>query len=416
MDDKGSPAFEGDRSCLCRGLSSARRHLNRRNGLSKLCQSKMTLSEDRWSSYCLSSLAAQNICTGTLHCLAAAEQVDLATSLGSTSCCSLLRGLSSGCNTPLLPAPAGNPNKAIFTVDAKTSEILVANDNACQLLGYSSRDLIGQKLTRFFLKPDSAVVEALSEEHVEADGRAAVAFGTVVDVLSRSGDKTPVSVWMKGVKQEHGRCCVVVLEPVDRVSAWVAFQSDGTITSCDSLFAHLHGYASGEEVVGQRITDLIPSVQLPPPGEHLPQNLKIQRSVGRAKDGTTFPLSLKLKCGPHSEEAEGGQVAPAQGYTASVWAFSTISGLITLLPDGTIYGINHSFALMLFGYGKSELLGKVGPLRGSGCVPLWRAGLNLTPRACACPRHCASVSSRSACRLPRVHRRPRGSSLLIAPH
>lgn len=146
------------------------------------------------------------------------------------------------------------------------------------------------------------------------------------------------------------------------------------------------------------------------------QNLKIQRSVGRAKDGTTFPLSLKLKCGPHSEEAEGGQVAPAQGYAASVWAFSTISGLITLLPDGTIYGINHSFALMLFGYGKSELLGKVGPLWGSGCVPLWGAGLSLTPRACACPRHCASVSSRPACRLPRVHRGSRGSSLLITPH
>lgn len=61
-------------------------------------------------------------------------------------------------------------------------QILVANDNACQLLGYSSRDLIGQKLTRFFLKPDSDVVEALSEEHVEADGHAAVVFGTVVSV------------------------------------------------------------------------------------------------------------------------------------------------------------------------------------------------------------------------------------------
>lgn len=102
---------------------------------------------------------------------------------------------------------------------------------------------------------------------------------------------------------------------------------------------------------------------------HVCQNLKIQRSVGRAKDGTTFPLSLKLKCGPSSEEAEGGQVAPEQGYTASVWAFSTISGLITLLPDGTIYGINHSFALTLSGYGKSELLGKVGPPWVAGYVP-----------------------------------------------
>lgn len=90
------------------------------------------------------------------------------------------------------------------------------------------------------------------------------------------------------------------------------------------------------------------------------QNLKIQRSVGRAKDGTTFPLSLKLKSEPSSETVEVGRDVPKPGYSASVWVFSTLSGLLTLLPDGTIYGINHNFALMLFGYGKTELLGKVG--------------------------------------------------------
>ncbi|XP_008136955.2 PAS domain-containing serine/threonine-protein kinase [Eptesicus fuscus] len=379
MEDRGSPALEKDWKCLCRtpsslapsegpavqtspqlskSVSSAHRHLSRKNGLSKLCQSRMALSEDRWTSYCLSSLAAQNICTGKVQCPAMAEQADPAGFLGSTSCCSLLRGLSSGCSTPLLPSPAGNPNKAIFTVDAKTSEILVANDNACRLLGYSSHDLIGLKLTQFFLKPDCDVVEALSEEHVEADGHAAVVFGTVVDVVSRSRERIPVSVWMKRMKQEPRLCCVVVLEPVERISAWVSFQSDGTITSCDSVFAHLHGYECGNEVAGQRITDLIPSVQLPAPGQPVPQNLKIQRSVGRAKDGTTFPLSLKLKPKPNSKEAEAGQAASEQGYSASIWVFSTISGLITLLSDGTIYGINHSFALMLFGYGRTELLGK----------------------------------------------------------
>uniref|UniRef100_A0A8C2NF01 PAS domain-containing serine/threonine-protein kinase n=1 Tax=Capra hircus TaxID=9925 RepID=A0A8C2NF01_CAPHI len=291
--------------------SSAHRHVSRRTGLSKLCQSRMALSEERWSSYCLSSLAAQNICTSKLHCSAAPGQADLTGSLGSTSCCSLLRALSSGWSTPLLPAPVCNPNKAVFTVDAKTTEILVANDRACRLLGHSSHDLIGQKLTQFFLKPDPDMVQALSEEHVEADGHAAVVFGTV-----------------------------------------------GTVTSCDGLFAHLHGFASGEEVVGQHITDLIPSLQLPPPGEHVPMHLKIQRSVGRARDGATFPVSLKLKSQPGSKEAADGEATPSGGYSASVWVFSTISGLITLLPDGTIYGINHSFALMLFGYGRAELLGK----------------------------------------------------------
>lgn len=79
--------------------------------------------EERWSSYCLSSLAAQNICTSKLHCSAAPGQADLTGSLGSTSCCSLLRALSSGWSTPLLPAPVCNPNKAVFTVDAKTTEV-----------------------------------------------------------------------------------------------------------------------------------------------------------------------------------------------------------------------------------------------------------------------------------------------------
>ncbi|VCW97189.1 unnamed protein product, partial [Gulo gulo] len=223
MEDGGSPESPAARTATepNESLSSAHRHLSRRNGLSKLCQSRMGLSEDKWNSFCLSSLAAQSICTSKLHCLVPPEQTDLAGSLGSASCCSLLRGLSSGWSTPLFPTPVCNPNKAVFTVDAKTTEILVANDKACQLLGHSSHDLIGQKLTQFFLRPDSDVVKALSEEHMEADGRAAVVFGTVVDVVSRSGERIPVSVWMKKVKQEHSLCCVVVLEPVERVSAWV---------------------------------------------------------------------------------------------------------------------------------------------------------------------------------------------------
>nr|XP_021487697.1 PAS domain-containing serine/threonine-protein kinase isoform X2 [Meriones unguiculatus] len=377
MEDRGSPVSADDWRCLSESppaqeglatqdssepskpLSIAHRHLSRKNGLSRLCQSRIALSEDRWSSYCLSSLAAQNICTSKLHCTAALEHADPAAGpLGSTSCCSLLRGLATGCSAPLLSTPVCNPNKAVFTVDAKTTEILVANDKACSLLGYSSHDLIGQKLAQFFLKSDSEVVEALSEEHVEADGHAAVVFGTVVDIVSRSGEKIPVSVWIKRLQQDGGLCCVVVLEPVERVSAWVAFQSDGTITSCDSLFAHLHGFTSSKDVVGQYVTDLIPYMQLPPPGQHIPKSLKIQRSVGRARDGTTFPLSLKLKSKPSGEAAADSEATSEPGYQASVWVFCTISGLITLLPDGTIYGVNHSFALMLFGYGKTELLGK----------------------------------------------------------
>ena len=91
--------------------------------------------EERWSSYCLTSLAAQSICTSKLHCSATPGQADRTGSLGSTSCCSLLRGLSPGWSTPLLPAPVCNPNKAVFTVDAKTAEVRASGCDPATCLG-----------------------------------------------------------------------------------------------------------------------------------------------------------------------------------------------------------------------------------------------------------------------------------------
>uniref|UniRef100_A0A6I8NJG5 PAS domain-containing serine/threonine-protein kinase n=1 Tax=Ornithorhynchus anatinus TaxID=9258 RepID=A0A6I8NJG5_ORNAN len=318
--------------------------------------------EERWSSYCLSSLTAQNICRGKLSgCRTRLEHSSLSGSAYSTPCCSFLNGLATGSSGLSLPTPVCNPNKAIFTVDGQTTEILVVNDKACKLLGCSSHDLIGQKLSTLFSKTDDDVAEALSEERMESDGRAAVTFGIVVDIVGRNNEKIPVSVWMKRIKNECGHCCVVVLEPVERISAWVTFQSDGKITSCDLFFAQLYGYTSSEEVAGLQIADLIPSVQIPPPGKKIPKNLEVQRTVGRAKEGTTFPLSLKLKPRIPEGEPEETKTEPPSDYcffSASIWVFTTISGLITLLPDGTIYGINNSFALMLFGYERSELIGK----------------------------------------------------------
>lgn len=58
-------------------------------------------------------------------------------------------------------------------------------------------------------------------------------------------------------------------------------------------------------------------------------------------------------------QTEGGGSFTGCHYSATVVVFSTISGLITVQSDGTICGIKDSFALMLFGYEKKELLGKV---------------------------------------------------------
>ncbi|XP_027731620.1 PAS domain-containing serine/threonine-protein kinase isoform X2 [Vombatus ursinus] len=196
-------------------------------------------------------------------------------------------------------------------------------------------------------------------------GQNVIAFGTVVDLICSSKEKIPVSIWMKTVEHDSSPCCVVLLEPVERFTVWVTFQSNGKVISCDHLFAQLFGYACLEGVIGSEITDLIPSLQRPSPGQQVTEDLRIQRLTGRTRDGNAFPLSLKLRMDiPEEEEEveeqeEEGQEASSRSiYSASLWIFTTISGLITLQPDGTIYGINSNFALTLFGYEKVEVLGK----------------------------------------------------------
>ncbi|NXI63781.1 PASK kinase, partial [Anseranas semipalmata] len=325
---------------------------------------------EKWSSYCLSSLAAHNVCTSKIgNSWAQWDSSPLSNSVGSSASWSFLHALAvEESSQHLLPA-ARNANKAIFTVDINTTEILVANDKACKLLGYSSQELIGQRLSHFISKCSQEIWEAVGEEYLETDECSSVFSGTVVDVIGHLKEKIPVSVWLRRIRSKDNQCCVVLLEPVERLSAFVSFKINGEITSCDLLFAHLHGYPTLEEVVGLHIKDLIPSMQIPLLGKKIPKNLRSQRAVGRSREGNMFPLSLKLQVSLLEEDQMAVQIlgvlqtekevsSTDYHYSATVEVFSTISGLITVQSDGTIRCIKDSFALTLFGYEKKELLGK----------------------------------------------------------
>ncbi|NXP28775.1 PASK kinase, partial [Scytalopus superciliaris] len=325
---------------------------------------------EKWSSYCLSSLTAHNICASKAgNSWAQWDSASPSASIGGSAPCSFLHAPPvQECSQHSPAAAHSSPNQAIFTVDASTTEILVANDRACKLLGCSSQELIGQKLSHFISKPSHEGWEAVGEEHLETYECSSVVSGTVMDVTGHLNKKIPVSVWQRQMRSKDTEYCVVVLEPVERLSASVCFRVDGEITSCDLHFAHLHGYPTLEELVGLRIKDLIPSVQIPPLGKKIPKvQYKLQRAVGRSREGNVFPLSLKLQVSLLEEgqarvqkdgilQTEGS--LPGYQYSATVVVFSTISGLITVQSDGIICGINDSFALTLFGYEKAELLGK----------------------------------------------------------
>ncbi|XP_048811185.1 PAS domain-containing serine/threonine-protein kinase isoform X2 [Lagopus muta] len=340
-----------------------------RSRLAGLCRRGASLSGEKWSSFCFSSLAAHNVCASKIgNPWAQQDSASLSISVGSSSCSFVHAPALEESSQHFLTA-ARNPNQAIFTVDVTTTEILVANDKACRLLGCSSQELIGQKLSHFISKCDQETREAVGDEYLETDERSSMVSGTVVDVINHLKEKIPVSVWLRRIRLKDSQRCVVLLEPVERLSAFVSFRADGGITSCDLLFAHLHGYPTLEEVVGLHIKDLIPAVQIPLLGKKIPKNLKVQRAVGRSTEGNVFPLTLKLQVSLLEEDqvaAQSNGVLQTERelsfthyhYTAAVEVFSTISGLITLQADGTIQCIKDSFALTLFGYEKKELLGK----------------------------------------------------------
>ncbi|XP_028284053.1 PAS domain-containing serine/threonine-protein kinase [Parambassis ranga] len=306
--------------------------------------------------------------------------------------------LSGNCVLSKFPS-ALNPNKGILTINHKTREILTANEQACKLFECTINELIGKKLSCVLKKTSQVLEDALEEDFPLADGTVTMVSGKVVDAVTLSGE-VPVSVCTHRLS-EHW---LVMLEYVERVSAFVSFSQDGYILTCDLAFAHLHGYQHPEELKGVPVKELIPSLQIPLHSHALPKMLRVQRVCGKRKGGVRVPLCVKLQgevlCGkPHHQNNGGGctcptdileisnregktqipcpehcdgkrqssgdkvdsitlSPSPALEYSGTVWVFAPVSGLLLLHPDGSIFSIHNHLALSLFGYSKDELLEK----------------------------------------------------------
>ncbi|XP_032387453.1 PAS domain-containing serine/threonine-protein kinase isoform X1 [Etheostoma spectabile] len=309
----------------------------------------------------------------------------------------------SGCPAAL------NPNKVLLTVDHKTREILSANEQACKLFECSTTELIGKKLSCILKKTSQVLEEALEEDVPLLDGTVAAVSGKVVDVVTLSGD-VPMSVctYRRSQNEEHW---LVMMESVERVSAFFSFSQDGNVLTCDLAFAHLHGYHHPDELKGMSVKELIPSLQIPLHSNTLPKMLRVQRVWGKSRGSASVPLLVKLQgavlCGkpqhqnngtgctcptksfgrtdaqdsqpcsplpspvcksegsnpglPSSEVKVDSIVlspCPALEYSGTVWVYAPLSGLLLLHPDGSIYSIHNHLALTLFGYDKDELLTK----------------------------------------------------------
>lgn len=73
-----------------------------------------------------------------------------------------------------------NPNKAVFTIDSKTSRILIVNKNACDLLGYSSKELCEIEFSDLLMNKSKSHVSALAEGQLNSeDGTLVLLSGKV---------------------------------------------------------------------------------------------------------------------------------------------------------------------------------------------------------------------------------------------
>jgi hypothetical protein len=177
-----------------------------------------------------------------------------------------------------------------------------------------------------------------------------------MDAITSTGIEFPVSVWMRKVISADEPRVIVVIEPVERCSAYFTINKEGHVVSCDSTFITLFGFDDVDEVVGRNLSLIIPSFSL----DKISEN---QSLTGRTSDGSPFPLTLSLA--PQEppqgiiEPNEYEEDSPSSLWDGMVLVYASLSGMISFFSDGTIHGCNRHFSSMLLGYAQNELIGKV---------------------------------------------------------
>ena len=92
---------------------------------------------------------------------------------------SLVASASSESNLRI-PKYGINPNKAVFTIDSKTSRILIVNNKACQLLGFTSKELCNMQFSELLTTKNKSHVCALAEVQLNSeDGTIVLLSGKV---------------------------------------------------------------------------------------------------------------------------------------------------------------------------------------------------------------------------------------------
>lgn len=259
-----------------------------------------------------------------------------------------------------VPQTGINPNKAVFTIDSKTSQILIVNNNACELLGYTSRELCAMQFSNLLSNKNKSHVSALAEGQLNSeDGTMVLLSGKVVEMNTKYNTKVAVSLWIRQIDVD-GRC-LAVAEPVERRIAQILIDRNGCILSGDYEALILFQLDTIDQFCGMDIQTLIPAIHLPDADSSLiAKHVRKQKATGKTSDGISFPLCLMI-----SQQDSGGTDTTDSGvssntshlYVITIWVFQNISGLLVIDENGIIESCNHHFSMLMFGYSQNKILG-----------------------------------------------------------
>uniref|UniRef100_A0AAY5F4B5 non-specific serine/threonine protein kinase n=1 Tax=Electrophorus electricus TaxID=8005 RepID=A0AAY5F4B5_ELEEL len=223
-------------------------------------------------------------------------------------------------------------------------QVVDVNTRACSLFECTCRDLIGRPLTSL-LKTNQMMEEAAGEENLDSAG----------NLISWE------KAWKSGVQLDARTLHLIkncLFLKCSYHSTVFSFLTQGGILSCDSTFAHLHGYGDADEMTGLSVAPLMPLLRVP----------LCCKSIPKVSNHAPIHYNHAPICTNHApcSQKDRSQLLvsrrPAGGavvYSGSLWAFIPSSGVLTLHPNGTINGMSSVHGPLLVGYEVTQLLGKV---------------------------------------------------------
>ncbi|KAM3967471.1 PAS domain containing serine/threonine kinase [Aphomia sociella] len=254
-----------------------------------------------------------------------------------------------------------NPSKAVFTIEPDSSKILIVNNKACSLLGYSSGELCGLRFSDLLRNRNCKAFSLQDPEDgdVSEDGTIVLLSGKVVELLTKDGGAVQVSLWIRQLDNDGP--CLVVAEPVSCKNVVLTIDADtGLIISCSGEDAALLFQAdSNDKLVGLPIASLIPSIQLPEHDAVITKSLSKQKATGRTLDGCSFPLCLWISKVDNPETSVWSTKTQKDRplFEINVRVTYNVSGLLVVDESGIITACNHHFAMLTFGKPHSEVVG-----------------------------------------------------------